>query len=110
VDALKNIAESSNSKEVLTSGRRDLPCVPARPLNAHGPGGLHAENPKTSPKGQQIMNELRDDQLLTIVKNVVEQHGCHLVDIDFDTHILNIEGPEEAQAQCAVALEQVFGG
>ncbi len=56
------------------------------------------------------MNELRDDQLLTIVKNVVEQHGCHLVDIDFDTHILNIEGPEEAQAQCAVALEQVFGG
>jgi ribosome maturation factor RimP len=56
------------------------------------------------------MTDLRDDQLLTIVKNVVEQHGCRLVDIDFDRHILNIEGPEEAQAQCAVALEQVLGG
>jgi ribosome maturation factor RimP len=55
------------------------------------------------------MSELRDDQLLTIVKNVVEQHGCRLVDIDFDQHILNIEGPDEAQAQCAMALEQVLG-
>lgn len=55
------------------------------------------------------MNELRDDQLLTIVKNVVEQHGCRLVNIDFDKHILNIEGPDEAQAQCAAALEQVLG-
>ncbi len=55
------------------------------------------------------MNELRDDQLLTIVKNVVEQHGCRLVDIDFDQHLLNIEGPDKAQAQCAIALEQVLG-
>jgi hypothetical protein len=56
------------------------------------------------------MNELRDDQLLTIVKNVVEQNGCRLVEIDFERQILNIEGSDEAQAQCAVALEQVFGG
>lgn len=56
------------------------------------------------------MNDLRDDQLLTIVKNVVEQNGCRLVEIDFDKHILNIEGPEEAQSRCAIALEQVFGG
>jgi len=55
------------------------------------------------------MNELRDDQLLTIVKNIVEQHGCRLVDIDFETHRLNIEGPEDAQAECALALEKVLG-
>jgi ribosome maturation factor RimP len=55
------------------------------------------------------MKELKEDQLLTIVKNVVEQHGCRLVDIDFDKHIVNIEGPDDAQAQCAVALEQVLG-
>jgi len=55
------------------------------------------------------MNTLRDDQLLTIVKNVVEQNGCRLVDIDFDKHILNIEGSDEDQARCAVALEQVLG-
>jgi ribosome maturation factor RimP len=55
------------------------------------------------------MRELREDQLLIIVKNVVEQHGCKLVDIDFETHTLNIEGPEDAQAECALALEKVLG-
>lgn len=52
---------------------------------------------------------LRDDQLLTIVKNVVEQNGCRLVDIDLDKHILNIEGSDEDQARCALALEDVLG-
>jgi hypothetical protein len=52
---------------------------------------------------------LKDEQLLTIVQNVVEQNGCRLVDIDFDNHILNIEGSEEAQARCALALESVLG-
>jgi hypothetical protein len=55
------------------------------------------------------MTTLRDDQLLTIVKNVVEQNGCRLVDIDFDNRILNIEGSEEDQARCALALEEVLG-
>jgi ribosome maturation factor RimP len=55
------------------------------------------------------MDALREDQLITIVKNVVEQHGCRLVDIDFDRHILNIEGAEEDQARCALALEEVLG-
>jgi hypothetical protein len=66
--------------------------------------------PSRLKKGERSMNApLRDDQLLTIVKNVVEQNGCHLVDIDFDNHILNIEGSEEAQARCALALEDVLG-
>jgi hypothetical protein len=52
---------------------------------------------------------LKDEQLLTIVKNVVEQNGCRLVEIDFDKHILNIEGSDEDQARCAVALEEVLG-
>ena len=55
------------------------------------------------------MKEMREDQLLTIVKNVVEQNGCRLVEIDFERHILNIDGPEEAQARCAVALQDVLG-
>jgi phage tail tube protein FII len=52
---------------------------------------------------------LKDEQLLTIVKNVVEQNGCQLIDIDFENHILNIEGSDEAQARCALALEEVLG-
>ena len=49
-----------------------------------------------------------DAQMITIVKNVVEQHGCKLVEIDFDNHVLNIDGPEEAQAACALALSDVL--
>jgi hypothetical protein len=55
------------------------------------------------------MSEMREDQLLTIVKNVVEQNGCRLVEIDFEKHILNIDGPEDAQARCAIALQDVLG-
>jgi hypothetical protein len=55
------------------------------------------------------MGELREDQLLTIVKNVVEQNGCRLVEIDFENHVLNIDGPEENQARCALALQDVLG-
>jgi ribosome maturation factor RimP len=55
------------------------------------------------------MNALKEDQLLTIVQNIVEQNGCRLVDIDFERHILNIEGPEDAQIRCAQAIEEVLG-
>lgn len=56
------------------------------------------------------MNEAMDDaQLLTIVKNVVEQHGCKLVDVDLENFIINIEGPEEAKAECAIALGKILG-
>ncbi len=52
---------------------------------------------------------LREDQLITIVKNVVEQNGCRLIEIDFETHTLHIDGPEENQVACAVALQDVLG-
>jgi len=55
------------------------------------------------------MSELREDQLLTIVKNVVDQNGCRLVEIDFENHILNIDGAEESQTRCALALQDVLG-
>jgi len=70
---------------------------------------LLGEWPLVRVQDDETMNTLRDDQLLTIVKNVVEQNGCRLVDIDFDHRILNIEGSEEAQARCALALEKVLG-
>lgn len=55
------------------------------------------------------MSQLTDDQVITIVKNVVEQHGCMLVEIDIENHVLNIEGPDDAQARCAIALQDVLG-
>jgi hypothetical protein len=55
------------------------------------------------------MTEIKEEHLLTIVNQVVTQHGCRIVEIDLERHILNIEGPEENQVNCAQALEQVLG-
>jgi phage tail tube protein FII len=66
--------------------------------------------PAHNKRGASDVNApLKDEQLLTIVKNVVEQNGCRLIEIDFENHILNIEGSDEAQARCALALEEVLG-
>jgi hypothetical protein len=73
------------------------------------PANEPAAYPQPAEEDDRSVNTLRDDQLLTIVKNVVEQNGCRLVDIDFDNHVLNIEGSEEDQARCALALEEVLG-
>jgi len=59
-------------------------------------------------KGISMAN-LKGEQLLTIVTQIVEQHGCRIVEIDMERHILNIEGPEENQLNCAQALEEVLG-
>jgi len=55
------------------------------------------------------MTELTEAQLLTIVKNIVDQHGCRIADIDLENHILDIDGPPEARAECALALQAVLG-
>ncbi|MDJ0985620.1 MAG: hypothetical protein QNJ26_08755 [Desulfobacterales bacterium] len=52
--------------------------------------------------------ELNEAQLLTIVKNTVEQHGCQLVEIDLENKILHLEGPEAAKVKCAQALAKVL--
>ena len=53
--------------------------------------------------------EMTEAQLLTIVKNVVEKHGCKLVEVDFENQIINVEGTEEAKGRCARALAEILG-
>lgn len=53
-------------------------------------------------------SELNEAQMLTIVKNTVEQHGCQLVQIDFENKILHLEGSERAKVKCAQALAKVL--
>ena len=60
-------------------------------------------------ESESKMTDLEDSQLLTLVTNIVEQHGCRIVEIDLENYVLNIDGPEEAQLQCALALEDVLG-
>ena len=54
--------------------------------------------------------ENSNDQYATInlIKLIVDKHGCKILDIDLDNHVLNIDGPEEAQIACAQELEAVL--
>lgn len=54
------------------------------------------------------MSDLDEAQILTIVKNTVEQYGCKLVEVDLENKILNLEGPEESKTKCALELAKVL--
>jgi hypothetical protein len=56
------------------------------------------------------MSEMSDDQILTLVTNIVEKHGCKLIDVDLGKRMINLEGPDDAKVKCAVALEEMLGG
>ncbi len=45
-----------------------------------------------------------DTIFLNMIKTTVEKHGCTIVDVDFDNHILNLDGPEESVDACARAI------
>jgi hypothetical protein len=49
-----------------------------------------------------------ETRMFNLIKAVAEQRGCRLVDVDFENHTINIEGPEEAQLECATALERLM--
>lgn len=55
------------------------------------------------------MTELNDTQLLNLAKSTAEKHGCKLVDVDFENHILNFEGSPDVQMECAMALTELLG-
>ena len=55
------------------------------------------------------MTDIIDDTaFFSIVKETVEKHGCRIVDVDFDFHVINLDGPEEAMDACAMALENLI--
>ena len=55
------------------------------------------------------MDDMNDTQILTLVTNVVEKHGCKLIDVDLENRIIDLEGPDDAKVNCAIALEEVLG-
>jgi hypothetical protein len=70
-------------------------------------GGQHLQA-DIEKKEETMTSELNEAQLLNIVKNTVEQHGCQLVEIDLENKILHLEGPETAKVKCAQALAKVL--
>jgi hypothetical protein len=51
---------------------------------------------------------VNDSAFLSMIKVVVEQHGCRIVDIDLETHTINLDGPEDAVSECAIALSTIL--
>jgi len=45
---------------------------------------------------------------LNLITRIVEQHGCRIVDVDFDSYRIDLDGPEESQAACALALAEAL--
>lgn len=60
-------------------------------------------------KGNTIMEELNDLQIVQIIGTIVTRHGCEIIEMDLNNYILDIDGPAEAKRECAKEL-QIFLG
>jgi hypothetical protein len=54
------------------------------------------------------MTPIDDTLMLNMVKRVVEQHGCEFIDVDFENHIIDIQGSDEAKVACALGIEDLL--
>ena len=55
------------------------------------------------------MTDMNNDQILTAIHHIVSERGCRVIDIDLENQIINIEGPEDAKLECALAIEAILG-
>jgi hypothetical protein len=50
-----------------------------------------------------------ETMFLNLVKTTAENHGCTLVDVDLENHVINLDGPDKAVADCARAISELMG-
>jgi hypothetical protein len=53
-------------------------------------------------------NTLDETTFFTMLKQTVEKHGCKIVDVDFEKKLINLDGPDDAVASCAIAIEDLL--
>lgn len=46
---------------------------------------------------------------INLLKMTVENHGCSIVDLDLENHVVNLDGPDEAVNACAQAIAELVG-
>jgi hypothetical protein len=51
-----------------------------------------------------------DTVFINMVKTTVEKHGCKIIDVDLENHVLNLDGPDESVAACAQAIAKLVDG
>ena len=44
---------------------------------------------------------------LNVLKTTVENHGCTIIDVDLENHIVNLDGPDDSVAACARAISEL---
>ncbi|AOY59940.1 hypothetical protein B2D07_15860 [Desulfococcus multivorans] len=54
---------------------------------------------------KETMTELSREQTIQLISTIVAKHGCEILEMDVDNHILDIDGPAEARENCARELE-----
>jgi hypothetical protein len=47
---------------------------------------------------------------LNLLNMTVENHGCTIVDLDLENHIVNLDGPDGAVDECARAIAELVDG
>jgi acetolactate synthase small subunit len=52
---------------------------------------------------------MEEQAFLNLIKMTAENHGCRIVDVDLENHVLNLDGPDEAVDACARAIADVLG-
>jgi len=52
--------------------------------------------------------DMDDSQLLNLIHQTAVAHGCTIVDIDFNSKVLTLEGPESAKIDCAMAVSRLL--
>jgi hypothetical protein len=67
--------------------------------------GLSVRLENERPRRPFPMTELDKFQIMQIITNIVQKHGCELLELDIDNQIINIDGPEEARIACAMEIE-----
>lgn len=43
---------------------------------------------------------------LNLLVATVEKHGCRIVELDIENHIINLDGPDENVQACAQAIAE----
>ena len=54
------------------------------------------------------MDQQKEAAFFTMLKYTVESHGCKIIDVNFETQQIDIDGPEEKVAECAEAIERLM--
>lgn len=53
-------------------------------------------------------DDTMDDTIfLNVLKTTVENHGCTIIDVDLENHIVNLDGPDDSVAACALAISEL---